>query len=257
MGLRRGDADEFLLPQRDAAATLAERAHWLAADPGTYAALLPEAEPALRETVALALSLGAYIDVSQPTFDQLLSLGRCWDFDFVWMHPDASGTHRVVGGVVCFPSSWALCEKLGQTMSETHRPVPGLNQVLDQSIESFFAKMVPGVAWQRENLSFSRVPDLNQHPSRPRPRLDGTITLHEVWIRLEHQLLLKLGNSGSILFAIRVEVVPLMRLMDQPESAARLSRLLETMPLEAAHYKHVAEARGMLIAWLRSRESMG
>jgi hypothetical protein len=249
MGLRRSETLQFLVPQDPDGQVLVERAQWLDTDPKTYAACLPEAEPTLVETVALARRFGAQIDTTAAVYQQLLGLGRFWDFDFVWMHPSETGPHRVVGGVVCFPSSWALGDKLGGTMSETHAPVPGLNQALDRSIESFFTKMEPGVIWERENMSYSRVPDLNQHPSRPRPQLDATVTPAETWIRLEHQALLKLDRSGSILFGIRVEVVPLTEL--PLDAAGRLARLFDTMSDDAACYKHLSEAREMLIPWLR------
>lgn len=247
MGLRRGDAAAFLAPHDATGMVRAERARWLTEDPENYAALTPAAEPALADTVALAQTLGAAIEPSLAPWDQLLALGRTWEADFAWMHPDGGGAHRLTGGVVCFPSSWSPGDKLGRTMSETHRPVPGLNAVLDRQIETFFAKMIPGVAWTRENVNYSRVPDLNQHPARPRRALDATVTVEEFWIRLEHQLLLKFPASGSILFAIRVEVVPLHELLESPEAAVRLVRLLDTMPAPAAEYKSVTQARDVIV----------
>ncbi|MFO0821931.1 MAG: DUF3445 domain-containing protein [Gemmataceae bacterium] len=251
MGLRRGDAAAFLAPRDSTGSVRAERERWLTEDCTTYAALTPAAGPALADTVALAAQLGTAIPASLTPWDQLMALGRCWESDFVWVHPDGTGTHRLTGGVVCFPSSWALSDKIGRTMSETHRPVPGLNDALDRQIETFFAKMVPGVAWTRENANYSRVPDLNQHPARSRRALDPTVTSDEFWIRVEHQLLLKLPSSGSILFAIRVEVFPLWKLQECPEGAARLARLLATMPAAAADYKGVGQARDVIVSMLR------
>jgi hypothetical protein len=252
MGLRQGDAAAFLAPRDATGRVCAERDRWLTEDPKSYAALTPGAEPALADTVALARTLGAAIEPSLAPREQLLALGRIWEADFVWMHPDADGAHRLTGGVVCFPSSWALGDKLGRTMSETHRPVPGLNAALDRAIETFFAKMIPGVAWTRENANYSRTPDLNQHPARPRRELDATVTAEEFWIRLEHQLLLKFSISGSILFAIHVEVIPLHELLQSPEGAAGLARLLDTLPAPAAEYKSVTQARGVIVPLLRS-----
>jgi hypothetical protein len=251
MGLRPGDVAEFFATRDGTGAVCAERARWLASDPEKYAALPPEAEPALSETVELARSLGTTIDVALTPFEQLLALGRAWEPDFVWMHPDGNGAHRLVGGVVCFPSSWSLREKLGGTMSQVHGPVPGLNAALDRQIETFFSKLDPGVAWTRENSSYRRDADLNHHPSLPRPHLDSTITLDEVWIRVEHQLLQKFPRSGSVLFGIRVEVVPLCKLIEDTQAAARLARVLSTMSPAAAEYKGVAVARTILVPLLR------
>jgi hypothetical protein len=254
MGLRRGDVAEFFAGRDPTGGVCAERRRWLEEDPQRYAALPAAAEPALAETVALARSLGLTIDTSLTPWHQLLALGRGWESDFVWMQADGAGAHRVAGGVVCFPSSWALRDKLGLTMSQTHHPVPGLNAVMERQIETFFARMSPGVAWVRENANYSRVPDLNLHPDRPRPRLDASVKLDEVWIRLEHQILLKLQVSRCILFAIRIEITPLRRVLADPVAVAGLARLLKTLPAAAAEYKGVNAARDVIIHLLRSVE---
>ncbi|MEZ0275519.1 MAG: heme-dependent oxidative N-demethylase subunit alpha family protein [Roseimicrobium sp.] len=83
-----------------------------------------------------------------------------------------------------------------------------------------------------------------------RPRLDETITPDEVWLRLEHQLLMKLPLSSSVLFGIRVEVIALHEVMRDSTAAARLTRLVATMSDEAAAYKGLATGRGALLAIL-------
>ena len=255
MGLRRGDAATFFNNYDVADSVRAERTRWLADDPEKYAALLPEAEPALHETVQLARKLGAVIDDAVSPHEQLLSLGRIWEPDFAWMHPDSHGAHRLIGGVVCFPSSWALREKLGKPMLEIHSPVPGLNEVLARKIESLFAKQIPGVVWVRENANYSRDSQLNHHPSQAIRKLDETITPSEFWIRLEHQLLLKLPCCGSILFGIRVEPYPLARLLENAQAAARLAEVFSTMSPAAAAYKNLTEARPKVIDWLQQAAS--
>lgn len=251
MALRQEDSADYFADRDSTGAVRAERAHWLAEDPKKYAALLPEAYPALQETLELARTLGAKFDSDGNAFEQLLALGRIWEPDFVWMHAGQDGIHRAIGGVVCFPSSWAFGEKLGQPMRDIHHLVPGLNDALGRQIDTFLTKQVPGVPWRRENWSLSRIADLNQHVSRPRPRLDETITPDEVWVRLEHQLLMKLPRSGSILFGIRIEVVPIKRIIDNPEAAKRFARILASMSAEAVGYKNFAAARPALIAMLQ------
>jgi hypothetical protein len=243
MGLRRGEISAFLAPTESTSAVRAERARWLAADPRAYAALTSAAEPGLAESVELAREFGVTIAPGLSPWEQLLGLGRSWEADMLWLVADDTGTYRVSGGVVCFPSSWALQDKLGCTLSETHRPVPGLNAALDRQIETFLKRLVPGEAWLRENAGFSRSAERNQHPDRPRPPLKASVCLDDVWVRLEHQLLMKMPVSRSLLFGIRVEVVPLRQVLDSPPAAADLRRLLATMSPEAADYKGLAAAR--------------
>jgi hypothetical protein len=251
VGVRPGDLGEFFARRETTAAARAERARWLAEDPEAYAALLDEARPALAETVVLANGLGADIDPAAPPREQLLALGRACEPDFVWMHPTADGQHRLVGGVVCFPSRWALGDKLGRTISDIHAPVPGLNELLAKPIEAFMARQRPGEVWVRENVNFASDPNLNHHPARPHRPIDRSVTAADFWIRMEHQLLLKLPASGSILFAIRVEVVPLAEVLTDPAAAARLADVFATMTEPAAAYKGVAEARDVLVAICR------
>ncbi len=247
IGLQRGDLAEFLAVRDRSGAVCAERRRWLDAAPETYAALLPESIAALQETLELARSLGAKIEETKTPWEQLLSLGKAWEVDIAWMHPDGQGTHRLVGGVVCFPSSWDLREKLGLPMTEVHAPVPLLNDALARQIETFLSRQQPGVAWTRENVSFSRDAELNHHPARHLRPLDSTVTPDNVFVRLEHQLLLKLPTSGSILFGIRVEVVPLNDLPWTAQTRDRMVRLLSTIAPDVAVYKGIADSMQTLI----------
>jgi hypothetical protein len=251
MGLRQSDSLTDYFDDADpTGAVRAERAAWLANDPEKYAALLPTAEPALYETVKLAQSLGAAIDTDQAPAQQLLALGRLWELDFVLMVPANDGFFHPMGGVVCFPSSWALRDKLARPMRQVHEPVPELNNVLGRQIDTFLTKQIPGIAWRRENWSLARDGNWNHHPSRPRRRLDSTITADEVWIRLEHQLLLKLPTSGGVFFGIRMNVVPLRTVMNDDVISKRFARILATIPEAAAEYKGFATARSSLIRLL-------
>lgn len=251
MGLRPGDLAAFFRSRDPSGQILAERDHWLSESPLDYAALQPVAEATLRETVELARSLGTVVPDQTTPWDQLLSLGRAWESDFVWMIPQGEATWSLAGGVVCFPSSWSMPEKLGQPMRAIHTPVPGLNPALEKQIETFLNRMQPGQPWVRENVGFSR-DDLRNHlPKRPRRRLDATVTLEEVFLRVEHQLFNKLPDSGAILFGIRVEVVSLQDALKDPIATARLRRLLTTISPDAAEYKGLADARETIIGLMQ------
>ena len=251
MGLRPGNAADFFASRDATGSVCAERAQFLADDADKYAVLLPEAESALHDTVELARTFGVSIDQSLSASEQLLALGRAWESDFVWMHAAANGVHRLIGGVVCFPSFWDVREKLGRPMSEIHEPVPGLNAALGQKIETFLAALVPEVAWTREIAGYCRDSVLNHHPTRQFRPLDATVTTDEFWIRIEHQLLQRLAPSGSILFGIRVEVFPLASLLADSQTANRLARVLSTMSPAAAAYKGLANARAQIVDLIR------
>ena len=240
LGLRPGDARAFFSASAENAALLAERGRWLDAAPADYAQLLPYGAELLEDAAGLAAEFGVQ------TGGGLIELGRAWEPDFVLL----SGEMRVVGGVVCFPSAWALPEKLGRTLDETHGPVPGLNAALAPRIHAALAKLAPGAAWERENWGLARDAERNHHPARPRRRLDESITRDEVWLRVERQCLARLPRTGGLLFGIRLVIVPLGIVLAQPEAADGLRRSLESMPEEMAVYKGLARARSTVLSWI-------
>jgi hypothetical protein len=250
MGLRRGSAAEFFQSTARHKALVEERQHWLRDEPQTYSAFLPESLASLDECVALARDWESITPEEQSSFVALnaphergLQLGEIWEPDFLLLRPDAAGRFRLVGGCVCFPSSWSLTEKIGQPMEFIHGPVPGLNAQLGRSIEAFLAKFTPGAAWLRHNWGLSRSPQLNQHPSRPLPRLDGSVALAEVWLRVERQALVALPASGGVLFGIRISMHSLVEVKKDATVAERLACALRTMPTEVAAYKGLTTAR--------------
>lgn len=97
------------------------------------------------------------------------------------------------------------------------------------------------------NWGLSRSPELNQHPDRNLPRLDGNVRLDEIWLRVEEQALVALPASGGILFGIRVVNHPLASVRADPVVAERFCHALETMPAAMAAYKGIAEARGKIL----------
>lgn len=253
MGLRPGDAAEFFRPRDTTGEVLRERRRWLADEPDKYVVATQECKTCLADSLALAESLGSVLPSSGAVdlTTHAVALGCAWESDIVWLRPYDDGTYQVVGGVVCFPSSWALTDKVGLPIGDVHAPVPGLNLALGRKIDRFLAMLNTGDAWTRENWSLSRSDERNQHTSRPRLGFDDSITADDVWIRLEHQLLLRLHPSGGVLFGIRIELIPLAEFRTGTDAARRLARAIATMSSEAAEYKIFAPARERLIALLK------
>ena len=255
MGMRRGDSvAAFFAPGSTASEVLEERRRHLCEAPSLYALALPQANELIDATLRLARSWGVpFSDRGDPpasAIDHLISLGGSLEPDIVLLRPDDQGTHRVVAGVVCFPSSWALADKLGRPMFEVHGAVPGLNAALAKPIETFLTKLEAGVPWLRDNWGLCRDGNLNHHPSIPRRPLDETVTADEVYVRIERQLLVRLPGADGVLFGIRVEPIPLTRLFADRAAVAGLARALVTMSDEAANYKGLLPARSRLISIL-------
>jgi len=257
MRFERGSVAEFFAPTERHAELISERRHWLQTSPRTYAALLPEGIPLLDETITMAndwqTDAGfALAKETKSPWERCLALGELLEPDFLLLKPDADGYFQLLGGCVCFPSSWSLAEKIGRPLEFIHGVVPGLNSQLGNQIHGFLSKIKPGIAWQRANWGLSRSVELNQHPERRLPRLDASARLEEIWLRVEHQSLVALAQNQGIFFGIRIAIHPLAEVKKDSALAERLSRVLQTMPEEMARYKNLAAARSTIIALLLS-----
>jgi hypothetical protein len=246
MGLRTGDALSFFAATPEGEEILSERRQALDESPAHYAAVAEAGRPFLDETRAFAESSGIVTTSANPSIE---SLGRVLEPDFVFLQGTEGGP-VIVGGVVCFPSSWALPEKMGLTLDQTHGPVPGLNAQLAQRVRTALDRLVPGSAWERDNWGMARDGNRNHHPSRPRQRLDATVEPDEIWLRVERQILYRLPKTGGLLFGIRVETCPWHEFAVQDEVISGLRWGLETMSAEVAAYKGLAAARTRILELL-------
>ena len=244
MGMRRG-TDAFFQNDPGNCAVLEERRGWLAREPDLYAACEPAGRPALAEALAFARAVNPGIAA-----DSLLSLGAAWEPDFLLLRRNDAGEFRLVVGCVCFPSHWALREKMGQPLAAIHAPVPTLNATLGAKIAAFLANLREGTVWERWNWGLAATAELNDHPARRLPRLTAAATPGSCWFRSEHQAFRLLPETGAVLFAIRIGLTPLTEIAAHPPLALRLAGALRSMPEEIAAYKGVATARLPLAALL-------
>lgn len=257
MRFKKGSFREFFGPTTRNSEILGERRNWLSEHPRQHAAMLPEGAEIIRETIALARKEQTLPEVDpsiaskeQPPFDLCVSLGLEWEPDFLLLRPNAQGEVRLLGGCVCFPSSWDLAEKIGHPIQFIHSVVPGLNPALGPQIHGYLTRLKPGTVWLRANWGLSRSPDLNQHPARGLPRLKDDITLDQVFLRIEHQALTALPSSGGVLFGIRIAVHNLVEIAREPALRRGLARALKSFPVEMASYKNIAVCRERLVSLL-------
>ncbi|MEN3943388.1 heme-dependent oxidative N-demethylase subunit alpha family protein [Prosthecobacter sp. SYSU 5D2] len=235
MGLRLGDARSFWSTQDATGKVYSERQSWLDLDSAHYRAEIPDGAPALAEARTW---IRQWTATCEP--------------DWIVLSDGLRDEPRVLGGEVVFPSSWSLPEKVGLPLSAVHGPVPGLEASLGKAIQTFLSRIQPEAAWERDNWGLSADAELNHHPSRNLPGLDASARLHTTWLRLERQFLTRLPLSKALLFGIRVSHHRLDELAADPEVAAGLTRALETMEKNIAHYKGLQHAREPLLRELRS-----
>lgn len=250
MRFDRGTIASFLSPSSDYIGNIAERGRWLTSAADNHVGLLAEGVPLLNETIQFVREHTSFqseefetISKSDSPLLRCLQLGTVLEPDFLLLKPGASGEFHLCGGCVCFPSSWSLSSHIGRSVREIHDLVPGLNSAHGMRIDRFLANLKPGVSWERCNWGISRSPELNQHPDRNLPRLDASVELGEVWLRIEHQSFMALPDTGGVLFAIRIVVRPLREIREDPSILSAFVRALRTMPEEMARYKRISVAR--------------
>lgn len=234
--LRRGEPRDFFRPQDVSGRVLAERARWVEESPARYAALQPEGRPLLEEFAALAAGWG----MSRPAGAQ--ALGAAFEPDILFLSPGADGKMRLRGGALCFPTGWALEEKMGHPLDFIHGVVPGLNAALGSPIDQFLAKLKPGPAFLRDNWGLAATAEINLHPARALPPPRRPVALDRLWLRVEHQALFALPETRGVVFAIRIALHRLDQVARDP-AAAGLRRALETMPAALAEYKRIEDVR--------------
>lgn len=236
--LRRSDARDFFQPRNPAA--LAERRRWLDRDCTPYVAATRDAGPLVEQMETLAAAWNVPLSSEPPTTDvrsRLIRLGRAFEPDILLLQPASSGEFILKAGVVCFPSWWALTEKIGLPLDVIHGAVPRLNASIGAGISSFLTKLKPGLAYERSNWGIAPTPELNLHPSLSRPRLRPPLDPEQTWIRIEDQILSRMPDGESLLFGIDLRIIPLGQALDDPAIRKGFHRAMLTLPADLADYK--------------------
>lgn len=75
--------------------------------------------------------------------------------DFYFMCPDPEDHFRLQGYVACFPGGFLSPARVGESVREIHKPVPGYEQKLGLSVDRYFSRMKPGDFIGRMNVSLA------------------------------------------------------------------------------------------------------
>ncbi|HEY3844267.1 MAG TPA: DUF3445 domain-containing protein [Acidimicrobiales bacterium] len=157
------------------------------------------------------------------------------------------GAWHLEGAILCFPSFWALPEKLGRPTSIVHQPVPYFAEELASRVDRFFERLVPEKPVWRRNLSLW--PTLLLWA--PTPTLDPSQfdAGSPWWLRSERQTLRRLPFTGAILFTIRVQMAPLSGLTRRPDRARDLAAWLRA-PIGETRRGQLGPRAPRVLEWL-------
>lgn len=147
----------------------------------------------------------------------LVTAARLAQEDFLLLQP-GDGEFYLTSGALCFPASWTLRQKLGCGMDRIHLPVERYDARIASRVNRILSMLQPDQAVWRANLLCYNDPELFQprleHEQRPFDRSRPT------WVRVERQVLRRLGATPAVCFSIHTWLVPIEALT--PEQASSL-----------------------------------
>ncbi len=211
--------DGWIAPDDAYPGQMAERDRLILGSPDAVHALLPEGRDAAAELYARVLGKlsgmpGFRIGTAEVTRPDgvavpldpeapLLTLGRLVQEDLCLMQA-AGDQHVLTGAILCFPASWTLAQKIGRPLIGIHDPVEGYAGDLAKRVQRLFDAIRPEQPLMRFNALVYDDPTLHQpraeFVARPRP-------VHRLYLRSERQCLLRLPQTGAVLFSIHTVIV--------------------------------------------------
>ncbi|KWX69073.1 hypothetical protein ASJ79_15080 [Mycobacterium sp. NAZ190054] len=165
-------------------------------------------------------------------------------------------------GVVTFAADWSFGFDVGMSFLEIHGPVPRIHSegVITRAHE-FLKKLQPHQPYRRTNwtltigrrldVSTERYPDWG--PDREMIQVVDDHTFGRlVHLRVEVQHLIRLPDSGAVMFLIRTYLMPLEVLATIEPWRERTAGVLAELPADMATYKGIDKYKDRAAAWLRA-----
>ena len=231
-GMQPLDPADWLLVDDAYCAQMALRARLMAEAPERIAGVLPRGRAALDELIDTVLAAlrahpsfaadGAairrpdgrrvHVDPEAP----LRTLNGLVQEDFCVMDKaPGEDEHRLVAGLLAFPSSWTLAEKLGRSLSRIHAPVAPYDAGMAHRVQRLFDGIRAGRPMWRANALIYDDPALFQPRREADPRDPARADAEPGpgrYLRSERQCLLRLPRTGAVVFSIHTWVVPIAAL---------------------------------------------
>ncbi|MGW4248973.1 heme-dependent oxidative N-demethylase family protein [Nocardia sp. NPDC004722] len=165
-------------------------------------------------------------------------------------------------GVVTFAADWSMGFDCGMSFLEIHGPVPRIHteRVITRA-HDFLLRLRPEQAYRRTNWTLTVDGKLDTstegYPEWGRDRrtlAEGPLAEvgDRLYLRVEVQHLIRLANSGAVMFLIRTYLRSFREVASVPAWGRRLHRVLAELPQDMADYKGLTRTREPAVAWLAS-----
>ena len=187
----------------------------------------------------------------------LQTAARLVQDDLLLLHKEEAGW-RLVAAALCFPSSWSLAEKFGQTLDGLHEAVPGYRERLALRMARIFDNLQVGIPAWRLNWSIYPDDELHHPSSKQKPRRWFDDGQAEAFVRVERQVLTRLPETRAILFSVKVLVDPMDAIRRHPERVELASGLRDqilALDVDQLAYKGMTEHAAKIAAHLDAMAS--
>lgn len=136
----------------------------------------------------------------------LATIGRLCQADFCLMQkPEGAAEHVLTAGVLCFPASWSLQEKIGRPLTGIHAPVAEYDAGLARRVQRLFDGVQVGRPLWRFNRLWYTDAELFQ-PRTEAARRDKK-KRNPPFLRCERQVVLRLPETRAVVFVIHTYVI--------------------------------------------------
>ena len=115
-------------------------------------------------------------------------------------------TEHVLGGaILCFPASWTLAQKIGRPLVRIHKYVRKYDDGVGVRVQRMFDAIRPERPMWRANAHLEDSPELFTPRDETTPH--AAKSANPPYLRSERQTLMRLPETGAVVFAIHTWMV--------------------------------------------------
>ncbi len=220
-GLRRIDPEHWLIPDTEKDMALANKRHLLDTRREEVFGAMDGSENAQFEAAQM---IYAVLGKTSEQSDELpLLMAFRLVSDDLCVLEKREGVWVLSAACLCSPTHFSLKHVLGGSMAALHGPVPGGDPALAGKINLMFDRVAPGLVLERFNWTVQAGAARYMPDAAPMRALAAATPLQDakkvLHLRIERQTILRLPQTGAILFCIRVCIDPLRDLAPEQQSA--------------------------------------
>ncbi|MCJ1353759.1 MAG: hypothetical protein MMC33_003746 [Icmadophila ericetorum] len=151
------------------------------------------------------------------------------DFACMIRNPE-DGKYYFRAGLLCSALGWNVSTKLGLQLKEIHAPIPDYREKMEFSMDRYFSKLPPSRPIQRGSWGLEVSTPLFMPPGDPHECLrlsqSPTLSLSDIYLRIDWQTLRRLPLSGCIVFNFKALFTQVEEFRDEKYIPALLRKIL-------------------------------